>query len=89
MTISLDKLVLISLIDQYKNGTLSWDEFSQTVKATQASLMGNPSQRLQFPGKPKQEDYFYANPQECLSPLVVVTTQQNKGKQVKDMGQLS
>ncbi|XVF43294.1 hypothetical protein PTKIN_Ptkin02bG0028500 [Pterospermum kingtungense] len=84
MTISLDTLVLISLIDQYKNGTLSWNEFSQTVKAVHANRMGSPSQRLQFPGKPKQEDYFYANPQECLPPVVVTT---NKGKQMKEKEQ--
>ncbi|XWS69584.1 hypothetical protein CRYUN_Cryun04dG0191800 [Craigia yunnanensis] len=69
MSINLDRLVLISLIDQYKNGTLSWKEFSLSVKAAHANRMGSPSQRLQFPGKPKQEDYFYTNPQECLPPL--------------------
>ncbi|EOY01576.1 O-fucosyltransferase family protein, putative [Theobroma cacao] len=85
-TISLDRLVLISLIDQYKNGTLSWSEFSQSVKAAHANRMGNPSQRLQFPGKPKQEDYFYTNPQECLPPLAVTTNDRNN---VADKGQLS
>ena len=86
MTISLDRLVLISLIDQYKNGTLSWNEFSQSVKTAHANRMGSPSQRLQFPGKPKQEDYFYTNPQECFPPLVVTT---NDRKPVTDKGQLS
>ncbi|KAK8567478.1 hypothetical protein V6N13_105445 [Hibiscus sabdariffa] len=71
MTISLDRLVLISLIDRYKNGTLNWNEFSQAVKAAHANRMGSPSQRLQFPGKPKLEDYFYTNPQECLPSIVV------------------
>ena len=86
MTISLDRLVLISLIEQYKNGTLSWKEFSLSVKAAHANRIGSPSQRLQFPGKPKQEDYFYTNPQECLPPLVVTT---NNRKPVTDKGQLS
>ncbi|KAK8483413.1 hypothetical protein V6N13_099825 [Hibiscus sabdariffa] len=79
MTISLDRLVLISLIDQYKNGTLKWTEFSQAVKAAHANRMGSPSQRLQFPGEPKLEDYFYTNPQECLPSIVA-------GKPVKEMG---
>ncbi|XWS34231.1 hypothetical protein CRYUN_Cryun21dG0022500 [Craigia yunnanensis] len=86
ITVGLDRLVLISLIDQYKNGTLNWNEFSQSVKAAHANRMGSPSQRLQFPGKPKQEDYFYTNPQECLPPLVVTT---NDRKPVTDKGQLS
>ncbi|KAK8508025.1 hypothetical protein V6N13_055489 [Hibiscus sabdariffa] len=79
MTISLDRLVLISLIDQYKNGTLKWNEFSQAVKSAHANRMGSPSQRLQFPGEPKLEDYFYTNPQECLPSIVA-------GKPVKEMG---
>ncbi|KAE8690904.1 O-fucosyltransferase family protein [Hibiscus syriacus] len=79
MTISLDRLVLVGLIDQYKNGTLKWNEFSQAVKAAHANQMGSPAQRLQFPEKPKQEDYFYTNPEECLSSIVV-------GKPVTDIG---
>lgn len=71
MTISLDRSVLISLIDGYKNGTLKWNEFSESVKAAHANRMGSPSQRLQLPGKPKLEDYFYTNPQECLPQLPV------------------
>ncbi|XP_022775751.1 uncharacterized protein At1g04910-like [Durio zibethinus] len=85
MTINLDKVVLIRLIDQYKNGTLSWNEFSQSVKAAHSNRMGSPSQRLRFPGKPKQEDYFYTNPQECLPPLVTT----NNRKPVTDKGELS
>jgi hypothetical protein len=28
----------------------------------------NLTMRKVIPGQPKQEDYFYANPQECLCP---------------------
>ncbi|CAL8994757.1 unnamed protein product [Prunus brigantina] len=68
-TILLDRRVLIDLIDQYNNGTLSWNQFSVRVKAAHADRMGNPTTRSEVPGKPKEEDYFYTNPQECL-PLV-------------------
>jgi hypothetical protein len=68
-TILLDRKILVELIDQYKNGTLTWDEFSALVKATHADRMGNPSRRSEVPGKPKEEDYFWTNPQECLSPV--------------------
>lgn len=30
--------------------------------------MGKPSKRTVIPDKPKEEDYFYANPEECLPP---------------------
>lgn len=62
-------MVLVELIDQYNNGTLSWDEFSVSVKAAHADRMGNPIRRSEVPGKPKEEDYFYTNPQECLSTI--------------------
>lgn len=68
-TILLDRRVLVDLIDQYNNGTLSWNQFSVRVKAAHADRMGNPTTRSEIPGKPKEEDYFYTNPQECL-PLV-------------------
>ena len=37
-----------------------------------ADRMGGPTRRLEIPGKPKEEDYFYSNPQpqECLPPIV-------------------
>lgn len=70
MTINLDRLSIVNLIDQYRNGTLSWNEFSQAMKATHAEKMGSPTERLKIPGKPKVEDYFYSNPEECLPPLV-------------------
>lgn len=68
-TILPDKKLLVDLIDQYNNGTISWNEFSLAVKAGHADKMGNPKTRTVVPGKPKEEDYFYTNPQECLSPV--------------------
>ncbi|KAL5582071.1 hypothetical protein UlMin_014513 [Ulmus minor] len=65
-TISLDKKLLISLIDQYNNGLLSWEDFSLTVKKAHAERMGSPSKRVSIRDKPKEEDYFYSNPHECL-----------------------
>jgi len=48
---------------------LSWDEFSTAVKEVHANRMGSPKRRVIIPEKPKEEDYFYANPQECLQLL--------------------
>ncbi|KAI9082848.1 hypothetical protein K1719_035178 [Acacia pycnantha] len=65
-TILLKRKLLVNLIDQYTTGSLSWDEFSSIVKKFHASQMGGPKTRVVIPEKPKEEDYFYANPQECL-----------------------
>lgn len=73
-TILLDRKVLVELINQYKNGTLSWNAFSVLVKEVHANRMGNPTKRLEVPGKPKLEDYFYTNPQECLPQVAEVPT---------------
>lgn len=68
-TILLDRRLLVELIDKYKNGLLNWEEFSDSVKGIHADRMGSPSQRVVIPDRPKEEDYFYANTQECLQPL--------------------
>ncbi|XP_074570641.1 rhamnogalacturonan I rhamnosyltransferase 1-like [Curcuma longa] len=65
-TITVDRKVLMELIDQYTNGTLGWEDFSSSVKATHANRMGKPTRRVMIPDRPKEEDYFYSNPQECL-----------------------
>ncbi|GAB4832458.1 Rhamnogalacturonan I rhamnosyltransferase 1 [Ancistrocladus abbreviatus] len=65
-TISLDRKFLVHMIDQYNNGSLSWDELSFTVKEAHADRMGTPQPRIVIPDRPKEEDYFYANPYECL-----------------------
>ncbi|CAI9113382.1 OLC1v1013974C1 [Oldenlandia corymbosa var. corymbosa] len=67
-TILLDRRLLVDLIDQYTAGSLTWDEFSAAVKEAHAERMGNPVKRVVIPDRPKEEDYFYANPWECLQP---------------------
>lgn len=56
----------MELIDQFSSGNLSWEEFSSAVKEVHAFRVGNPTRRLVIPDRPKEEEYFYANPQECL-----------------------
>ncbi|PON76734.1 GDP-fucose protein O-fucosyltransferase [Trema orientale] len=68
-TIIPDRLLLVDLIDQYKSGMINWNEFSLAVKVAHADRMGRPKTRSVVPGKPKEEDYFFTNPQECLSPV--------------------
>lgn len=62
----MDRKLLVDLIDQYNHGSLNWDEFSSAVKEAHSDRMGNPTKRLVIPDRPKEEDYFYANPDECL-----------------------
>ncbi|KAL2479113.1 O-fucosyltransferase family protein [Forsythia ovata] len=68
-TILLERRLLVDLLDQYNFGSLTWDEFSNAVKDAHAERMGNPTKRSVVPERPKEEDYFYANPWECLQPL--------------------
>ncbi|XP_052200143.1 rhamnogalacturonan I rhamnosyltransferase 1 [Diospyros lotus] len=86
-TIQLDRKKLVEFLDLHQNGTLSWDEFSLAVRAAHEAKMGQPARRRVIPDKPKEEDYFYANPEECLcertscedllgSPSSSTTTQQ-------------
>ncbi|KAI4314128.1 hypothetical protein L6164_027064 [Bauhinia variegata] len=65
-TILLDRKKLVELLDMHHNGTLSWNEFADAVRQTQEKKMGQPTRRRVIPDKPKEEDYFYANPHECL-----------------------
>lgn len=67
-TILLDRRLLVELIDKYTSKSLSWDQFSSAVKEAHAQRMGNPTKRLVIQDRPKEEDYFYANPEECLQP---------------------
>ncbi|KAL8475914.1 hypothetical protein ACS0TY_028541 [Phlomoides rotata] len=66
-TISLDRRVLVGLIDQHNSGSLSWEEFSYSVRDSHENRMGSPRNRVMIPERPKEEDYFYSNPQECLA----------------------
>ncbi|CAK8533353.1 unnamed protein product [Lathyrus sativus] len=65
-TIQLDRKHLVPLIDAFSNKSLSWDDFSIKVKKSHAKRMGNPKRRIVIPSRPKEEDYFYSNPYECL-----------------------
>ncbi|XP_022769516.1 uncharacterized protein At1g04910-like [Durio zibethinus] len=67
-TILLNRRLLVDLIDQYNSGSLNWNEFSDAVKESHEDRRGQPTNRLVIPDRPKEEDYFYANPQECLQP---------------------
>ncbi|KAF3780200.1 Uncharacterized protein EJ110_NYTH39829 [Nymphaea thermarum] len=65
-TILLDRKKLVEFLDLHQNGTLSWEEFVVAVRQMHRQRMGQPVLRRVVPDRPKEEDYFYANPQECL-----------------------
>ncbi|XP_042488567.1 rhamnogalacturonan I rhamnosyltransferase 1-like [Macadamia integrifolia] len=65
-SILLDRKKLVELVDLHQNGTVSWDEFAISVQLAHEKRMGQPAHRRVILDKPKEEDYFYANPQECL-----------------------
>ncbi|XP_059447571.1 rhamnogalacturonan I rhamnosyltransferase 1 [Corylus avellana] len=65
-TIQLDRKRLVELLDMHQNRTLSWNEFIGAVRLAHEKRMGQPRRRRVTVDKPKEEDYFYANPQECL-----------------------
>ncbi|KAG6763947.1 hypothetical protein POTOM_031397 [Populus tomentosa] len=65
-TILLDRKRLVELLDLHQNGTLTWNEFVFAVRSAHEKRMGQPTRRRVIADKPKEEDYFYANPQECL-----------------------
>ncbi|KAM0953859.1 putative GDP-fucose protein O-fucosyltransferase [Dioscorea sansibarensis] len=67
-TIMLDRRELVELLDLYQTGELSWEQFSGGVQEVHRNQMGQPVRRKVIPDRPKEEDYFYANPQECLAP---------------------
>ncbi|TVU48249.1 hypothetical protein EJB05_07878 [Eragrostis curvula] len=63
----LDRRKLVGLLDLYTNKTISWDSFASSVQETHKSRVAQPSCRQKLENKPKEEDYFYANPHECLA----------------------
>ncbi|XP_020204812.1 rhamnogalacturonan I rhamnosyltransferase 1 isoform X1 [Cajanus cajan] len=65
-SILLDRKRLVELLDMHQNGTLPWNEFANTVRQVHEKRMGQPIHRRVDVNKPKEEDYFYANPYECL-----------------------
>ncbi|KAH7290848.1 hypothetical protein KP509_30G066400 [Ceratopteris richardii] len=66
-TILLDRQKLVGLLDQYNNSTLDWVLFAARVQEIESELMGAPRQRKVIAERPKEEEYFYANPVECLA----------------------
>ncbi|KAK4741397.1 hypothetical protein SAY87_024985 [Trapa incisa] len=65
-TILLDRKSLVGLLDLYQNGTIPWDKFESSVRRVNNKRIVQPVPRRVIPSKPKEEEYFYANPQECL-----------------------
>lgn len=65
-SILLDRKILVGLLNMHHNGTLSFNEFAVAVQLAHKKRMGQPTRRRVIADKPKEEDYFYANPQECL-----------------------
>lgn len=62
----LDRRKLVKLVDLHKNKTLSWEAFVSAVRQAHEGRFGQPTCRKVVIDKPKEEDYFYANPHECL-----------------------
>ncbi|KAL3631270.1 hypothetical protein CASFOL_024254 [Castilleja foliolosa] len=71
-TIQPDQKALVNLIDKYRKNQ-NWQEFEYEVKKAHAGRYGNPENRTVIPGKPKEEDYFWSNPQECLPQMQKTT----------------
>lgn len=67
-TVQLDRKKLVELIDLFEHQELSWNEFCTAVKELHEGRMSQPTRRKVISGQPKEEDYFYANPYECLGP---------------------
>lgn len=68
-TIILNRKKLVELLDLHQSEMLSWAEFKVSVRNSHRYQMGKPRNRKVIPYRPKEEDYFYANPQECLPPI--------------------
>ncbi|KAG8073621.1 hypothetical protein GUJ93_ZPchr0006g45604 [Zizania palustris] len=66
-SVLLDRRKLVGLLDLYNNKTISWENFASSVQETQKNHSVQPSCRQKIENKPKEEDYFYANPHECLA----------------------
>ena len=66
-SVVLDRRKLIELLDLYTNKTISWDNFASSVREAHKSRVAQPSCRRKLENRLKEEDYFYANPHECLA----------------------
>ncbi|KAF5939198.1 hypothetical protein HYC85_023457 [Camellia sinensis] len=67
-TLDPNRKIVVNLTDKYNKGKLKWEKFSAVMKEAHANRWGKPADRVVIPGKPKDEDYFWSNPQECLAP---------------------
>ncbi|KAG9451387.1 hypothetical protein H6P81_011352 [Aristolochia fimbriata] len=65
-SVLLDRRKLVELLDMHKNGTITWDKFVIAVHEAHQKRMGQLTHRKVIVDKPKEEEYFYANPYECL-----------------------
>jgi len=65
-TILLNRKAIVAHLDEFKNHTIDMDEFSVAIRQAHEGRTGTPFKRRVIPGFPKEEDYFYANPEECL-----------------------
>ncbi|KAL6867778.1 hypothetical protein ACP4OV_015802 [Aristida adscensionis] len=66
-SVLLDRHKLVEFLDMYTNKTISWDNFASSVREAHENRVAQPSCRRKLENKPKEEDYFYANPHECLA----------------------
>lgn len=64
-TIQPNQKALVDLIDKYRRNW-KWEEFEIGVKKAHNNRYGNPAKRTVIPDKPREEDYFWSNPHECL-----------------------
>ncbi|GER31885.1 O-fucosyltransferase family protein [Striga asiatica] len=67
-TIQPDQKALVHLIDRYEKNK-NWHEFEKGVKRAHKGRYGNSAKRRVIPGKPKDEDFFWSNPEECLGQI--------------------